>query len=197
VGLGGVTLVLALLPAAMAWVGRAIIDGVVQAARTGEEADRLHALQAMAAEVGLAMVLLGSRRLQTYLRALIRATLSNLLGGRILEKALTLELSHFEDARTYDLLQQAQRDAAERPYSLALATLMLARSLVTLATLGALLWDLAWWSVIPLALTAIPEFFIETRLSGEAFALSTGRAQDSRRLGYLESVLTGDTTSRR
>jgi ATP-binding cassette, subfamily B, bacterial len=191
--LGLVTLVMALLPAAMAWVGRSIIDGVVQAARTGAEADRRLALQAMATELGLSLLLLGSRRLQTYLRELIRATLGNLLNGRLLEKSLTLELSHFEDPRTYDLLQGAQRDAAHRPYSLALATLMLVRSLITLGSLGALLWGLAWWSVVPLLLSAIPEFFIETKLSGEAFALSTGRAQDSRRLSYLESVLTRDT----
>ena len=188
-----VTLVMALLPAAMAWVGRSIIDGVVKAAKTGTEADRRLALQAMAMELALSLILLGSRRLQTYLRELIRATMGHLLSGRLLEKSLTLELSHFEDARTYDLLQNAQRDAPHRPYSLALATLMLARSLITVASLGALLWGLAWWSVVPLLLSAIPEFFIETKLSGEAFALSTGRAQDSRRLGYLESVLTRDT----
>ena len=188
-----VTLVMALLPAAMAWVGRSIIDGVVKAAKTGTEADRRLALQAMAMELALSLILLGSRRLQTYLRELIRATMGHLLSGRLLEKSLTLELSHFEDARTYDLLQNAQRDAPHRPYSLALATLMLARSLITVASLGALLWGLAWWSVVPLLLSAIPEFFIETKLSGEAFALSTGRAQDSRRLGYLESVLTRAT----
>lgn len=60
-------------------------------------------------------------------------------------------------------------------------------------SLGVLLWNLAWWSVIPLALCAIPEFLIETKLSGDAFALSTGRAHDSRRLTYLEWVLTRDS----
>ena len=193
IALCALTLVMALLPAAMAWVGRSIIDGVVRAAQTGTEADRWLALRAMAMELGLSMVLLGSRRLQTYLRELIRATMGNLLNRRLLEKALTLELSHFEDAKTYDLMQNAQRDAPHRPYSLALATLMLVRSVITLTSLGALLFSLAWWSVVPLLLSAIPEFFIETKLSGEAFALSTGRAQDSRRLSYLESVLTRDT----
>jgi len=147
----------------------------------------------MGLELGLSLVLLTSRRLQTYLRELIRATMGNLLNGRLLEKALTLELSHFEDATTYDLLQNAQRDSPHRPYSLALATLMLVRSLITLTSLGALLWGLAWWSVVPLLLSAIPEFFIETKLSGEVFAVSTGRAQDSRRLSYLEWALTRDT----
>ncbi len=186
-------LVMALLPAGMAWVGKSIIDGVVKAAASGTETDRRAALGAMALEFGLALVLLGGRRAQTYLRNLLKAMMGNLLNRRILEKAQRLELTQFEDARTYDLLQNAQRDAATRPHSLALATLMLVRSLITLISLAALLWDIAWWSVIPLALSAVPEFFIETRLSGEAFALSTGRTQDSRRLTYLEWALTRDT----
>jgi ATP-binding cassette subfamily B protein/ATP-binding cassette subfamily C protein len=189
----GVTLVMGLLPAAMAWVGRRIIDGVVLAASSGAEADRVAALEAMALEFGLALVLLGSRRLQGTLRNLLRAAVGNLLNGRLLEKALTLDLAQFEDSKTYDLLQSAQRDAGTRPISLALATLLLVRSLITLASLSWLLWGLAWWSVIPLALSAIPEFFIETKLSGEAFSLSMGRAEDSRRLTYLEWVLTRDS----
>lgn len=189
----GVTLVMALLPASMAAVGRRIIDSVVLASQTHTEAHRRLVITAVALELGLSLVLLGSRRMQTYLRAMLRAKVSNLLGTRLLAKAQSLDLAHFEDATTYDLLQNARRDASTRPLSLALAGLMLARSLITLVTLGALLWDLAWWSVIPLALSAIPEFFIETKLSGEAFSLSSGRAQDSRRLSYLESMLTQDS----
>ncbi len=186
-------LVMALLPAAMAWVGKLIIDGVVKASASGTEEDRRAALAAMALEFALALVLLGGRRSQTYLRNMLKATMSHLLNRRILERAQGLELAQFEDSKTYDLLQNAQRDAASRPHSLALATLMLARSAITLISLAALLWDIAWWSVIPLALSAVPEFFIETRLSGEAFALSSGRTQDSRRLTYLEWALTRDT----
>lgn len=188
-----VTLVMALLPAAMAWVGRLIIDSVVHAASTGTEADRVLALEAMALEFFLAVVLLGTRRTQGYLREFLRARVGHLLNRRILDKSLTLELQHFENARTYDLLQNAQRDATSHPIQLAFATLLFLRSLVTVASLGLLLWSIAWWSIIPLLLTAIPEFVIETRLSGAAFALANGRAQDSRRLQYLEWMLTQDT----
>jgi ABC-type multidrug transport system fused ATPase/permease subunit len=187
-----VTVVMGLLPAAMAWVGRRIIDGVVQAAKSHDPADQRLAMQAMAMELVLAIVLLGSRRLQSYLREVLRATVGNLLNNRILEKSLSLELSHFEDATTYDLLQNARRDASNRPLNLALSTLTLLRSLITLGSFGALLWNLAWWSVVLLALSAIPEFLAETRLSRDSFRLNSWRAQESRRLTYLEWVLTRD-----
>jgi len=148
---------------------------------------------AVAAEAWLALLMVFCRRAQTYLRAMLRAKVSNLLSTKLLEKALTLDLAQFETASTYDLLQNAKRDAPTRPISLAIAGLLLARSLITLISLGTILWDIAWWSVIPLALCAVPEFLIETKLSGEAFGLSSGRAQDSRRLTYLESMLTQDT----
>jgi ATP-binding cassette, subfamily B, bacterial len=89
-------------------------------------------------------------------------------------------------------LQNAYRDAVGRPYSLAAAALMLVRSLITLVSLGALLWHLAWWSVLLLALSAIPEFFFETKVSGDAYRLASARAQDQRKRTYLESLLTRD-----
>ncbi len=188
-----VTLTMGLLPAAMAWVGRAIIDGAVRASASGTKEDRRLVMIAVAAEAGMALLMLFCRRSQTYLRAMLRAKVGNLLSLRLLEKALTLELTQFETASTYDLLQNAKRDAPNRPISLALSGLLLARSIITLVSLAAILWDIAWWSVIPLAICAIPEFLIETKLSGESFGLSSGRAQDSRRLTYLETMLTEDT----
>jgi ATP-binding cassette subfamily B protein len=186
-------LVMALLPAAMALVGRGIIDGVVVAARTGLEDDQRRAVAFISIEFVLALALVAGRRVQTYLRNLLRAAMAKLLSHRLLEKAQRLELAQFEDAATHDLLQRAQRDAATRPHSLALAALMLARSALTLLSLGALLWGIAWWSVIPLALSAVPEFFFEASMSRAAFSLTTGRTQDSRRLSYLETALTRDS----
>src|SRR2546430_8581816 len=43
----------AALPAAMAWVGKLIVDAVVAAARTGDAAQRWHVLQLVGIEAGL------------------------------------------------------------------------------------------------------------------------------------------------
>ncbi len=193
VALAVVTVVLGLLPAVMTWVGRLIIDGVVLAAKTGAPEDRQAVLRALAIELTLSIVLLASRRTQTYLREAIRVRLSQLLNTRILNKALTLQLAQFENAATYDVLQNAQREASGRPLSLALSTLTLVKSLLTLGGFAVLLWGLAWWSVVLLAVAAIPEFLAETRLSGDAFRLISWRARDSRLATYLEWVLTRDT----
>jgi ABC-type multidrug transport system fused ATPase/permease subunit len=188
-----VTVTLGLLPAGMAWVGRLIIDGVVQAAKTSDPHDRQLALMALAVELALSVVTITCRRLQTYLREVLRVSLGNLFNTRILEKALQLELAAFENAATYDLLQNARGEASNRPLSLTFSTLTLIKSLLTLSGFAVLLWGLAWWSVVLLAVASVPEFLAETRLSGDAFRLYSWRAKESRMLTYLEWMLTRDT----
>ncbi|MBX7097288.1 MAG: ABC transporter ATP-binding protein/permease [Myxococcaceae bacterium] len=187
-----VTVILGLLPTAMTWVGRLIIDGVVLAAKTQRPEDREAALTALFVELALSLTLLATRRVHTYLREAMRVRLSAALTTRILDKALTLELQQFESPETADLLQSARGEASNRPLSLVLSTLTLAKSLMTLTGFAVLLWGLAWWSVVLLAAAAVPEFIIETRLSADAFRLFTWRARESRLLAYLESVLTRD-----
>ena len=54
-------------------------------------------------------------RLTAYRRELLRASLGNRLNERILQKALDLELRHFEDSEIYDKMQNARREASSRP----------------------------------------------------------------------------------
>jgi ATP-binding cassette subfamily B protein len=188
------TLVQAGLPAAMAWVGKLIIDAVVNAARAPSEGARDAVMQLVSVELGLAVTVLLVGRLSTLSRELLRMRLGNLLNERLLEKSLTLELRHFEDSETYDVMQNARRESSSRPLSLAMAVITIARHLITLSTFAVLLWRISWWTTLVLVVAALPAFFAETKLSGEAFRLYSWRAPEGRRLNYLEWILTRDST---
>jgi ATP-binding cassette, subfamily B, bacterial len=181
----------ALQPAAMAYVGKLIVDGVVAAVRLGTAEARERVLVLVLIELALALPLL--KQLESWITKLVRARLGNLINERILEKSLTLELKHFEDPSLYDKLQNARREASARPLSLALAVLQIFTSAVTLVSFGVLLWSIAWWAVFALALSAVPAFLVEARLSGEAFRLLSWRAPEGRKLNYLEWILTRDS----
>jgi ATP-binding cassette subfamily B protein/ATP-binding cassette subfamily C protein len=183
----------ALQPAALAYVAKLIVDGVVAAVKLGtpEARERVLWLVGLELALGLSMSLL--RRLDALLNSLVRARLGNLINERILEKALTLELRHFEDPSLYDKLQNARREASSRPLSLAMAVLNFFSSIVTLISFGVLLWGIAPWAVLVLALSTVPTFFIEARLSGETFRLLSWRAPEGRKLNYLEWILTRDS----
>jgi ATP-binding cassette, subfamily B, bacterial len=187
------TLVLALLPAGIAWVGKLIVDGVVLAARTGAEADRARVAWLVAGELGLMAIQLAAGRLLGLRREILRGALGNRVNERILEKALELELRHFEDAAVYDKMQNARREASARPLSLVMQVFAVAQNVVTLAALSGLLLRLSPMSVLVIVAASVPAFLAEARLSADSFRLWTWRAPEGRRLNYLEWILTRDS----
>jgi ATP-binding cassette subfamily B protein len=187
------TVVLALLPAGIAWVGKLIVDGVVLAARTRAEADHVRVLWLVAAELGLMAVQLAASRLLGHRRELLRGVLGNRVNERILEKALELELRHFEDADVYDKMQNARREASARPLSLVMQVFAVAQNAITLVALSGLLLRLSPVSVLVIVAASVPAFLAEARLSADSFRMWTWRAPEGRRLNYLEWILTRDT----
>jgi ATP-binding cassette, subfamily B, bacterial len=183
----------ALIPAAMAWVGKLIVDAVVQAARTGARADERRVVEYVLVEFGLMVVSTVLSRGQALLRDLMRASLGNHVNTLILEKAATLELRHFEDADTYDKMQNARREASVRPLSLVLELASLGQQLLILISYAALLARLSWWSTLVIVAASLPAFFAEARFSGESFRLNSWRAPEGRRQNYLEWILTRDS----
>jgi len=187
------TLLSAALPAAIAYVGKLIVDAVVTAARTGTAADRRQALLYVGFELLLMVGSTTVNRSLSFLRELLRATLGNVVNVQILEKALSLELRHFEDADVYDKMQNARREASSRPLSLVLQVFAIAQNGLSLATYAILLIRLSPWSVLVLIAASIPAFISETRLAAESFRLNSWRAPEGRKLNYLEWILTRDS----
>jgi ATP-binding cassette subfamily B protein len=193
VTVGALTVVLALLPAGIAWVGKLIVDGVVLAARTGDAAARERVVTLVATELGLMAIQLAASRLLVHRRELLRGALGNRVNEAILEKALELELRHFEDADVYDKMQNARREASSRPLSLVMQVFALGQNAITLAALSGLLLRLSPVSVLVIVVASIPAFLAEARLSGDSFRMWTWRAPEGRRLNYLEWILTRDS----
>lgn len=177
------------LPAAVAWVGRQIVDGVLRAASTGAAADRELALTWIAVELGLVVALALVQRGVDVAESLLRVRLGHRVNVMILEKALQLDLVHFEDAEVYDAMTRARREASTRPLALVRKTFGLAQNALTLTTYGALLFAFSPWAVLALVLAAIPAFVAETRFAGEAFRLFSWRTPETREQAYLETVV--------
>jgi len=191
--MAALTLVSAALPAAIAYVGKLIVDAVVTAARTGTAADRHQAFLYVVLELLLMVGSTTVNRGLAFLRELLRATLGNVVNVQILEKALSLELRHFEDADVYDKMQNARREASSRPLSLVLQVFAIAQNAISLAAYAILLIRLSPWSVLVLVAASIPAFISETRLAAESFRLNSWRAPEGRKLNYLEWILTRDS----
>lgn len=186
------TAIAAFIPPAAAYVGKLIVDGVVAAAASGAEADRQLVLIYVGVELALMALSTTITRLSLYTREVVGAQLSKSLSERILEKALALEVRHFEDSETYDKMQKARREAGSRPLSLVSEAFSIFQNVVTLAAYAVLLVSLSPWSVLILLAASIPSFISEARFAGESFRINSWRAPEGRKLNYLEWILTRD-----
>ncbi|HEY9780827.1 MAG TPA: ABC transporter ATP-binding protein [Leptolyngbyaceae cyanobacterium] len=183
------TLVAGLLPAAIAYVGKLIVDGVVLASGSGLESDRFLTLGYLTIEAILVSLLAGSQRGLTVSQSLLRVLLGQKVNVLILEKALKLDLVHFEDSEFYDKMTRARREASSRPLSLVSSTFSIVQNAISLVTYGGLLLKFSFWAVAVLLISAVPAFVAETRFAGEAFRLFRWRAPETREQTYLETLI--------
>ena len=190
--LGTLTLVAGILPAGIAYVGSLIVDAVIHAAdlhrRTGATVLG-NVVMLVAVEALLVALTSLAQRGISFAQSLLRAQLGQRVNVMILEKALTLNLTQFEDSEFYDKLTRARREASSRPLSLVMRTFGLLQNAISLVSFGGLLVRFSPWAVVILVLTGLPAFLAEAKFSGDAFRLFRWRAPESRMQTYLESVL--------
>ena len=199
IALGLLTVAAGVLPAGIAYLGSLIVDAVIHAAdwhrRTGTTV--LHDVVTwVALEALLVAATSMTQRGTSLAQSLLRAQLGQRVNVMILEKALTLDLTHFEDSEFYDKLTRARREASSRPLSLVMRTFGLLQNAVSLISFGGLLVRFSPWAVVLLVLAGLPAFLAEAKFSGEAFRLFRWRAPEARMQVYLESVLAREDTAK-
>ena len=196
-GLALLTLAGALLPAAQAWVGKLIVDGVVAAIQHGQDHQQAQSVfYLLLVELGLILLSTGVSQARRLIQQLTQLKLANQIRGEIIAKALTLDLAFFEHPEYYDKLQNARREGGYKPVELINDTFQIVQNVITLASFAFLLLRFSPWLVAILVLTSIPAFIAETRYSGQGFRLLSRRAPESRQINYLSRLLTEDSSAK-
>jgi ATP-binding cassette subfamily B protein len=196
-GLALLTIGGALLPAAQAWVGKLIVDGVVAAMQGAREAEQVRTVFYYLV-LEFILFLLGtainhSRRL---IQQLIQLQLANRIRAEIIRKALTLDMAFFEHPDFYDKLQNARREGGYKPVELINDTFQIVQNVITMISFALLMLRFSPWLVLILFATSIPAFIAETRFSEQGFRLLTRRAPESRQINYLARLLTEDSAAK-
>lgn len=181
------TVVTGLAPAAAAYVGQLIIDSVI-AAGSGSLA-AIIVWRYIGLEALIMVALTAAQRGLSITTSLLRALLGKRVNVMILEKALTLELSQFEDSEFYDKLSRARRQASQRPLSLVQRTFSLAEHAIAITSYALLLAQFSSLAVVVLVIAGLPAFVAEAKFSNDAFELFRWQSQATRKQFYLESVL--------
>lgn len=198
VALAVATVLAGLVPAATVAVARMVIDAVVQAvAQPGASpAAGRHILLL----VGLQFLVAAGNAVVNAMRGVAE----RLLGERVtlavqtevMEHAGRLELPFFENSASYDLLRQAQQEAASRPMSTISLVFAQVQGTVTLVSLSALLLGLSPVLVLAALLGPVPVFVSDTRFGSRMFQFAQWASPTRRRMQYLSGLVTTDTAAK-
>lgn len=188
------TILQGFLPAAQLWVWKLLFDAaaeILQASTQVTGAFRhLSGLVGIQAGFYVLGALLGT--LQSTVRQLLGELLQQQIRLQILEKANSLEIAFFENARFYDRLQNAHREAGYRPLEIVSQLLSLGQSAITLSSMTFLLTRLHW-VILPLILTTlIPVLVVQNRYGYANYWMLRQRAPELRKQQYISSLLTAD-----
>jgi ATP-binding cassette, subfamily B, bacterial len=185
--LAALTVIAGLVPAAIAWVGKELVDSVVLAIEQGAMNPTIWFWLSL--EALLVAVMAATQTALSIANNLLRAQLGQRVNVMILEKAQALELAQLEDAEFYDRLTRARREASSRPLALVQKTFGVIQNGIAILSFSGLLLAFSPWAVLLLLAGGLPAFFVEAKFAGQAFQLFRWRSPDTREMMYLESVL--------
>ncbi len=190
-------LVRALLPVAVLFLGKLIIDEVLHLSQQPDHpADAagwiasglvLRLAWLLLAELGLAVLTDVLGRVVSLVDALLAERFTNASSIRLMQHAATLDLEDFEDSELQDKLDRARRQTAGRT-TLISQMFGRAQDLVTVASFAAGLAAYAPWLIALLLLALVPAFVGEAHFNAQDYALSFARTAERRELDYVRQT---------
>ena len=188
----------ALIPLAVLWVGKLIVDEVVHAVGVtggGGPAPWARLGELLALELGIALVGEGLTRLSALLESLLGDLFANRTSVELMRHAATLDLEQFEDAEIYDRLERARRQTVNR---IGLFTQLLGtvQDLITLVTLAVALAVYVPWLLVLLVVAVLPSLLGETHFASLGYSLLYSWTPERRQLDYLRYIAASDVSAK-
>src|ERR1700683_502081 len=172
-----------LLPPALFWVSKLIIDTIYRILTAHQPIGRrLWWLVAVEFAIAVAAGVLG--RFIDYLDALLAGRYTNTVSVRVMEHAESLDLLAYEDPTFYDRLERARVQATDRLYMIQ-AIGRLIQQVITTITLSVSIMVFSPWLLLLLIVGVIPAFVGETHFAFLGYAKNFRQTPIRRQLDYL------------
>ncbi len=173
----------ALLPVAMLWVSKLIIDSVVALISSGKGST--HSLWVLVGmEFGLAIASDVLGRGVALADSLLGDRFTNQVSVKLMLHASRLDLTAFEDPVFYDKLERARRQTTGR-LSLVSSLMSICQDFLTLISLSGALILFSPWLFLLLPAAVLPSFLGETHFAGLAYSMLYTWTPQRRELDYL------------
>jgi ATP-binding cassette subfamily B protein len=175
--------VLALLPIALLWVTKLIIDLIVRSVTTHQPITN-HLWWLVAAEFSLAVFSSLLSRTIDYLDALLADKYTRYVSIRVMEHAASLDLIAYEDPVFYDRLERARVQATDR-LGMIQSIGRLVQQVVTTISLSISIILFSPWLLLLLVAGVLPAFLGETHYAFLGYAKNFRQTPIKRQLDYL------------
>ena len=180
-----------LLPAAIVYLSRLLVDSVVSVLDQG--LDGATAQPVIIYGVLMASSLLSIEIAQSLL-SWIRAAQSELVRDRISslvhQRAIELDIAQYESPDFHDRLERAKGDAGSRPIALLESIGSFIQNGITLAALAIMIIPYGAWLPAVLVVGTLPGLYVSMRFSGRFHSWWTKSTSDRRRAQYYDLMLT-------
>jgi len=182
------------IPVAVLYVGKLIIDGVVQISH-GVNIPHTYLWQLVAIELALAILSDALSRATILIDSLLGDLFSNYTSVKIMEHAATLDLEQFEDSTFYDKLERARQQTIGRTILLS-QVLSQVQDLITMGFLAAGLIVFNPWLIVLLFIAVLPAFIGESYFNDRNYSLSRRQTPERRELDYIRYTGASDETAK-
>jgi len=180
-----------LLPVAVVYLTKLVVDGMVETLRSGGEWPSVRNVLISVVLLGVVMLLIevarGAGRL---VRTVQSELLQDHIHALIHEKSASVDLAFCEFPDYFDHLHRARGEATYRPVALLENLGSLFQNGITLIAMGAILVPLGPWLAIALIISTFPAFFVVLRYALAEYQWRLRTTADERRTWYYDWVLT-------
>jgi ATP-binding cassette subfamily B protein len=172
-----------LLPAAIVYLTKLVVDGVV--AR-----DVRHVLLRLLLLGGVLLLMEVVRNGINWVRKVQAELLQDHITSLIHEKSVSADLAFYELSDYYDHLHRARAEARYRPVALLGNLGALLQNSITLVAMGAILIPLGPWLALALLLSTLPAFYVVVHYALAEYQWRQRTTTDDRRTWYYDWIMT-------
>lgn len=193
---GFLRLLQSVLPLAVLYIGKLIIDQVVMLTRAGNQhLSHTHLWQLIVMEFGVIILMTALGKIINLVDALLGELLTYRTSIKIMTHAATLDLDQFEDAGFYDKLERARQQTTGRALLLSQVFGQF-QDFITIGFLAAGLIAFNPWLMLVLLVSIIPSFIGEAYFNAKNYNLIRSQTHGRREMEYLNLIGSSDDSAK-
>ena len=137
-----------------------------------------------------------ARAVSTYLIEVQSTKVAQHIDEEIHLKAVSLELAYYENPDYYDILSRAKEAGSDRPNLVITTLLEIAKNLMSLAAIGAIIFSISWFLLPLLILFVIPTLIVRIFFANKQNMWRFKHTALERKSSYLSNLITTDTSAK-